>query len=161
MTGVDVQFRFGEILDLAARLPKVQPAVEAKADSIGELLAHEGVRRTQQRVRKDEGTGARSITARRTARTWTFGTPLSYMRVMEKGRRAGARMPPSGVMLPWMRRHGIPASHEFVIRRAIGRRGIKGDHVFADVRKELAPQAKRELGALKQTVLATLEGRGR
>lgn len=46
--------------------------------------------------------------------------------VLEFGRRPGARMPPAGVLLPWMARHGIPEDREFVVRRAIGRRGLQG-----------------------------------
>lgn len=54
-----------------------------------------------------------------------IGPNTTYAEVIEKGRAAGATMPPAGVLLPWMARHGIEAHNEFVIRRAIGRKGIK------------------------------------
>ena len=47
---------------------------------------------------------------------------------MEFGRAPGQPMPPSGVLLNWMRRHGIPEKAEFVLRRSIGKKGIKGFH---------------------------------
>jgi len=58
--------------------------------------------------------------------TVTAGTNITYARVMEEGRRPGAPMPPPGSLLPWMGRHGIDLSLEYVIRRAIARKGIVG-----------------------------------
>lgn len=55
----------------------------------------------------------------------TFGASAEYAIYVEKGRRPGAPMPPQGVLLSWMASHGIPESSEFVVRRAIGKRGIK------------------------------------
>jgi hypothetical protein len=49
--------------------------------------------------------------------------PPVLQSVMEHGRRPGAPMPPRGVLLPWMRRHGIPEEMEFPVRRAIGEKG--------------------------------------
>lgn len=46
--------------------------------------------------------------------------------VIEHGRTPGSRMPPAGVLLGWMSRHGIPPEAEFPIRRAIGRNGLRG-----------------------------------
>jgi hypothetical protein len=43
---------------------------------------------------------------------------------VEEGRKAGAKMPPSDPIEAWMARHGIPLELSFVIRRAIGERGI-------------------------------------
>lgn len=47
----------------------------------------------------------------------------------ELGRRPG-KMPPKGALLPWLRHRGIPEKREFLVRRAIGRRGTKGAHVL-------------------------------
>ena len=41
----------------------------------------------------------------------------------EHGRRANKPMPPKGALLEWMALRGIPQDREFIIRRAIGRRG--------------------------------------
>jgi Bacteriophage HK97-gp10, putative tail-component len=88
-----------------------------------------------------------------------WGTNLPYAAPVEEGRRAGAPMPPAGVLLGWMRRHGIPAAAEFPLRRAIGRRGIPAKpylkpalaQVRAPFRREceaaLARAARRLLGA--------------
>lgn len=46
--------------------------------------------------------------------------------VMEKGRRAGSRMPPVNVIELWALRHGYPRGMGFVIARSIARKGIKG-----------------------------------
>lgn len=48
-----------------------------------------------------------------------------YDVVIEGGRRRGATMPPQGVLLPWMGRHGIPEEAEYPIRKKIGREGLK------------------------------------
>jgi Bacteriophage HK97-gp10, putative tail-component len=72
------------------------------------------------------------------------GTNVPYGRVVEEGRRAGAAMPPSGVLLGWMRRHGVDASAEFVVRRAIGRRGIPARPYLSRALKDLEPQIRRE-----------------
>lgn len=49
---------------------------------------------------------------------------------VEGGRRAGAKMPPPGVLLGWMGRKGIPADREFLVRRGIARNGIPGRFMF-------------------------------
>lgn len=55
-----------------------------------------------------------------------LGTPLAYAATVERGRRAGAALPPRTLQwLEWLARHDIPLSADFVIRRAIARRGIR------------------------------------
>lgn len=49
------------------------------------------------------------------------GTNQPYGKIVEEGRTPG-KMPPAGVLLGWMRRHGIAAEYEYVIRRAVNRR---------------------------------------
>jgi hypothetical protein len=56
--------------------------------------------------------------------------PTVLQNVIEHGRRPGAKMPPAGALLGWMARHGIPAEREFVVRRAIGERGIPAVRPF-------------------------------
>jgi hypothetical protein len=53
-----------------------------------------------------------------------FGASAAYAINVEEGRRAGAKMPPQGALLPWMAAVGIPEEAEFVVRRAIARKGI-------------------------------------
>lgn len=71
---------------------------------------------------------------------------------VERGRRAGLRMPPGGVLLGWMSRHGIPANREFVIRRAIGRRGIKARPFMAPLPTQLEPVRQQILAQARETV---------
>lgn len=47
-----------------------------------------------------------------------------YDVTLEHGRRPGAKMPPKGVLLPWMARHGIPEEAEYPIRKKIGKEGL-------------------------------------
>lgn len=88
-----------------------------------------------------------------------WGTNLPYARVVEEGRSAGAAMPPSGVLLGWMRRHGIPESQEFVVRRAIGRKGIPAKRYMQRTRAEIKPLARRELQAAIAKTLAGIRSR--
>lgn len=57
-------------------------------------------------------------------------TPDGKVAVIEYGRLPGRKMPPSGVLLGWMSRHGWDPRKEFVLRRAIGEHGIKGKFPF-------------------------------
>lgn len=86
---------------------------------LGERVAREGAPR-------DTSALARSITHEVEPALARVYSTLGYAAVMELGRRPGARMPPLRALLPWMRRHGIPASAAFVLARAIAARGIRG-----------------------------------
>ena len=103
---------------------------------------------TQRTVRQDIGTLALSFTANHLTNKgitkmdgaaiplWgRVGTPMIYGAVLNYGRRPGAKMPPKDALLIYMRRHGIPEELEFVVRRAIGRHGIKADHFFENAVK--------------------------
>lgn len=61
----------------------------------------------------------------------TVGPSVKYGRNVEFGRRRGARRPPTSALIPWMKRHGMPASGAFALARAIGRRGIKPNPFMA------------------------------
>jgi hypothetical protein len=164
MSDVAVELDFAEIAQLSARLPGLPARVETDAATILRRVVLEGEARAKRRARKDTGHGRRSITHRvdRTANAiiGRFGTNVGYMEVMEKGRRPGAALPPRGALLGWMRRHGIPAANEYVIRRAIARKGIPGDHVFRDTLADVTPLARRSLADLRDGVIATLRRAG-
>lgn len=85
---------------------------------------------------RDTGGGARSWRAGTTAQGWdrlgSVRNKDTHMAVLNVGRRPGARMPPPHVLVPWLNRHGIPASAAFVVARAIGRRGVKKYKGFVD-----------------------------
>ena len=54
-----------------------------------------------------------------------IGPSVKYGRFVEFGRKPGSRPPPSSALVPWMKRHGMPASGAFALARAIARGGIK------------------------------------
>lgn len=62
--------------------------------------------------------------------TGTVSSPLAYAMVIEEGRRAGARQPPSGALMSWVaRKFGLTdprqiRSAAFLVARSIARRGI-------------------------------------
>lgn len=88
-----------------------------------------------------------------------FGSNVPYARPLRFGRRAGARMPPGGSLVAWMRSKGIPAEREFVVRRAIGRKGIPIKHpippTIAVVRRHARVEAQRTV----RRIAARLAGR--
>lgn len=96
---------------------EVRGALEA-----GSLLV-EGAARTL--APKDTGRLAGSITHQISGLSSRIGPSVAYGMVVEKGRRPGKPMPPAGAIAGWMARKGIPAEASFLIRRAIGRKGIK------------------------------------
>lgn len=90
-----------EILD-AAR----QRALQQRIYDLGRFFS--GLRAV---ARKDY-----SITVYNTAKHAVF---------VERGRRAGARMPPKRAILEWVLRHGMPASAWYPVARKIAERGIR------------------------------------
>lgn len=52
-------------------------------------------------------------------------TAAIFLFYIEFGRRAGAKMPPEGALDDWYSAKGIDPKLDFVIRRAIARKGIK------------------------------------
>lgn len=79
-----------------------------------------------------------------------------YAAVVNNGRRAGAPMPPSGALLGWMGRHGIDASAEYPLRRAIGARGIAGKHMLEQTVAQLGPVIEKEAAAAGERIVAEL-----
>lgn len=82
--------------------------------------------------------------------------PLPYASVIEHGRRAGARQPPSNVLVEWVKRKGLVAGVTgnreaaarglaFVIARKIGREGLKPRPVLGTAMKKLRPLLLREI----------------
>jgi len=63
------------------------------------------------------------------------------------GRRAGAKMPPEGVLLNWMQARGIPESAEFAIRKAIAKNGIEPFPIIELAFVEIQNDFKRTLSS--------------
>lgn len=95
-----------------------------------------------------QGQARRSVTTTASPTKGTIGTNLVHAIVqIETGRRAGAPMPPQGSMLAWMASKGIPEDREYVIRRAISRKGIPARHLFTQAFQSNAPQIRAEFQA--------------
>lgn len=77
-----------------------------------------------------------------------WGATAEYAAAVDKGRRAGARMPPKGALLAWMAAHGIAEEAEFVVRRAIGEKGIAARPFVTRALSEISRDgfATKELG---------------
>lgn len=121
---------------LATAADAVQPAAEDAMDALGELLVLR-MRTNLVRHRKvDRGANgglldsiSHKVEGRGTDLSVTAGPDERYKvqaLTIENGRRPGSKMPPPGALLGWMSRHNIPAEAEFVVRRAIGRNGLRG-----------------------------------
>lgn len=102
----------------------------------------------------DTGTLRRSITTDVTPFVGRVGTNLLYGAVVEEGRRPGAPMPPSGSLLDWMRRHGIPAEQEFAVRRSIARKGIRARPYLVPALERNQDGIRREFEAANERALA-------
>lgn len=88
-----------------------------------------------------------------------FGAKAKHAIVVDQGRRAGAKMPPQGAMLPWMADRGIPEDREFVLRRAIGRLGIAARPFVTKAFEELKSGiVQRELGAGLRRAIRRIAG---
>ena len=114
---------------LTAKLNAAPAAVasETRTAMQASLLLFEGTAR--QKAPQDTRRLAGSITSKIEGSggnlTGRVGPSVAYGIVMERGRRAGTRMPPPGALRAWAGRHGIPESALWRLARAIGRRGIK------------------------------------
>lgn len=123
-------------------------------DAGGMLLVNE----LKSHARVNTGTGRRSMHHEVRHREVIAGTNLLYMQVMARGRKPGSPMPPKGVLLGWMRSKGIPDNREFLIRRAIGRHGIKGDDFDVKAMAAALPGIRGLLPVLARDIVAEIVG---
>lgn len=110
----------------------------------------------RRRVKVDTGRGRNSITYEISATQARIGTNLKYLEVMARGRRPGRAMPPPGVLLGWMRRHGIPADMELALRRSIGRKGIAADNFDKEAFKASVPKVEALVRLLNNDIVTTI-----
>lgn len=150
---------------LGERYARPQRAIVSPLVPMVDRLTRRGADVGQRAVRNDTRRLMGSIVPKRAAVVGTrvvgeWGTGERHALPNELGRRAGARMPPKGVLLGWMGRRGIPAQREFVIRRAIARRGIPPQPFMApgeaEVRRALGTEKFR---AARAIVVALAGGR--
>lgn len=104
----------------------------------------------------DTGTLRRSIAVDLSPMQAAIGTNLPYAEAVEMGRRAGAPMPPAGSLLDWLRRHGIPAEMEFIVRKRIAQRGIPARPYLVPALDENEPAMQREFDLAADRALAEL-----
>lgn len=147
---------------LAARYRNAGPVVEAELrGAMGRaLLAVQ--RAAMKNAPVDTGTLRRSLTTEvrplGTSLRGAVGTNVPYARAVEEGAPPG-RWVPEGELRGWMRRKGIDASLEFVIRRAIHRRGTRAQPFLRPAFVGLQPRIRREFALVPRRVLARLNGR--
>src|SRR5258706_3529201 len=111
--------------DLAALHRKLEPKQYAKIlFDICAKAAKWGAEDVQSQ-HWDLGAIARSTLFENTSFGARVVTRAPGARAIEGGRGAGARAPSAGALQEWASRHGL-AGLEFVIARAIARRGIRG-----------------------------------
>lgn len=78
-----------------------------------------------------------------------------YAIYVEKGRGPG-KMPPQGVLVPWLKLHGIDEAAEFPIRKKISKQGTK-PHPFLSPLTQLVTKIKREcLKIVKENIKEVL-----
>lgn len=124
VTGIDIDA--SEVAAFASRVGNVRPMLENELEiamirSLA-MLQNDAMEATPVAT----GTLRRSYKLQPAPTAWsgTLVNTATYAKVVEEGRRPGAPMPPKGALIAWMKTNGIDESLEFVIRRAIGRRGI-------------------------------------
>ncbi len=110
------------------------------------ILVVEGL--AKRYVKVDQGHLRRSITSKAEpiagGARGIAGTNTPYAKAVERGRRAGAPMPPAGSLIGWKKRHGMERVPEFVLRRAISRKGIPPSPYLTRALAEVGPQAGAE-----------------
>jgi hypothetical protein len=131
------------------RMEGVDPILGRETTTEVRGLVRDGVADAKRRVAKDTRRTEQSIRGRVRTVAGTvvgeIGSPLASAATIEFGRRAGSKMPPRGSLIAsgWLRRHGIPDSAEFAVRRAIARRGIRARPflapALADVQRRVTP----------------------
>lgn len=85
-----------------------------------------------------------------------WGASAEHAYFADQGRGPG-KMPPEGALIGW---HGITAENEFVVRRAIGRRGTTGKPFVTRAFNEIkSGYAVKEFGAAIARTLAKIGGR--
>lgn len=128
---MDMQFNFSDVQKMSKTYdggPKIVMEETRKGvDGSVNAIKQEAMRlvpidthNLQRSLHHEVVTKGNSITGR-------AGTNEVYAEAVEKGRRAGAAMPPPSALIKsgWLRRHGIDNEFAFVVARSIGRRGTR------------------------------------
>lgn len=117
-----------EALMLLEREVKARTPIGATATARGSIASE---------VRRGSGAGRGAPVIR-----GVVGSPQAHVTVLERGRRPGAKPPPSDALELWVRRKlkitdiKKAKSAAFLIARAIGRRGTEAVKMFEEASKE-------------------------
>lgn len=162
MSDLSVRADFSAWGRLGTGMQHIGPAVIHEATFGVARLVAMGEGRARTYVRTDTRRLRNSLTHRVRATAagvvGEFGSALPYAAANESGRRPG-KMPPRGVLVRsgWLRRHGIPDDREFVVRRAIARRGIEAQpFVGRALRDDVVPHVHGELRSAAERALRGL-----
>lgn len=161
MSGMTFTVDFSDVQALARRLgTDARPAMAAEMETAMTRVVLKGQRVAVEHAKHDTGENRRRIT-HQVERTsdgvlGVIGTNNPYAPFVEDGRKPGGKLPPKGALVAWMKRHGMDPKREFVLRRAIARRGIKGDHNLANTVAGLEPDVRREFAAVGPKVVQRL-----
>lgn len=130
VAGIDIDA--SEVAAFASRVGNVRPMLENELEIAMTRSLAVLQRDAMEATPVATGTLRRSYALRPAPTAWSGAlvNTATYAKVVEEGRRPGAPMPPQGALVAWMRSKGIDPSLEFVVRRAIGRRGIPARHMM-------------------------------
>jgi len=153
--------RYEAKLGLAMRQEVFSKAMPSAGKAVRLLLEKETLKR-KIFFRKKFARGWRSVEGMIPSSVRVYNKER-YASVIEYGRRAGARQPPSGVLVPWVRtKLGIrgPAAKTvaFLIARKIGERGIPARPVLRDpaVREKIQKVVTRSAQAKLRAAIARM-----
>jgi hypothetical protein len=162
VAGLDFRVEMPTLPPFVARFNGAQAVVRDELTKAMQRIVIGGQNASRELAGVDTGSFRNSIVGKVTSATGSvtgqWGSNRSYAPEQEYGRRAGAPMPPQGSLLGWMGRHGLDASLEFVIRRAIARNGIKARHVFSLALDRVKPIVAKELSDGLGRALARIGG---
>lgn len=149
---------FTEVNALARRLGiDVSPAIEREMGVSMTRSVLRGQRQAVSTARHDTGDNRRRHTHAVEHVTGgvigAIGTSAPHGPTVEFGRKPGSKMPPKGVLLGWMRRRNIDPKKEYVLRRAIARKGTKGDHNLQTTVTKMLPDVQREFAGIGPRVV--------
>lgn len=161
MSGVQFIVDFSQVQALARRLQvDAMPAMVAEMETAMTRVVLKGERVAKQHAKRDTGENRRRITSTvetdHNSVTGIVGTNNPYAPPVEEGRKPGSKLPPKGSLVAWMKRHGMDPKREFVLRRAIARRGIPGDHNLQTTVVGLEPDVRREFANVGPKVIQRL-----
>lgn len=154
-----------DLIQLAEQLDRSAVVVQAEmrtAMAKSSVIVQRAIQdKIQQDKIVDTGHFLRSIDYQRPVQSFFFavGSDLDYSVNIQRGREAGARMPPDAPIREWAGRHGIPLSLVFVIRRAISVRGIKARPVFEPAYQASLPAIRREIVTAMLRIAAIVTAR--